>query len=194
MADPSSNIGPNIRRRRQALGLSLEALAQASGVSSTMLSEVERARKNPTVKLAYQIALSLGCSLTELLDDSEPASVSLVRASERHALLDLETSVVRHGLRPGLLELELAWYELPPHQSSGEMGPNRAGVVKLVTVLEGRAEVVLGGEVHTLDVDDSISYGPQATTEYRNPTDAPARLLLIVDRSKSLGVGRTHAD
>jgi transcriptional regulator with XRE-family HTH domain len=183
--DPSSNIGPNIRRRRQALGLSLDALAQASGVSSTMLSEVERARKNPTVKLAYQIALSLGCSLTELLDDSHAASVSLVRASERRTLLDPDTGVVRHGLRPGLLDLEVAWYELPPHQSSGQMGPNRAGVVELITVLEGRAQVVLGGEVHTLEAGDSISYGPQATTEYVNPSDAPARLLLIADRSKA---------
>ncbi|PRQ03899.1 helix-turn-helix domain-containing protein [Enhygromyxa salina] len=184
MVDPSSNIGPNIRRRRQALGLSLDALAQASGVSSTMLSEVERARKNPTVKLAYQIALSLGCSLTDLLDDSEQQSVSLVRASDRRTLLDPDTNVVRHGLRPDLLDLEIAWYELPPHRSSGQMGPNRAGVVELITVLEGRAQIVLGGEVHTLELGDSISYGPQSTTEYINPSDAPTRLLLVVDRSR----------
>jgi transcriptional regulator with XRE-family HTH domain len=189
MADPSNNIGPNIRRRRQALGLSLDALAQASGVSSTMLSEVERARKNPTVKLAYQIALSLGCSLTDLLDDSELPAVSLVRANERRTLLDPDTGVTRHGLRPSLLgfglDLEIAWYELPPQQSSGQMGPNRTGVVELITVLEGRAQVVLGGEVHTLEVGDSISYGPQSTTEYRNPGEVLARLLLIVDRSKT---------
>ncbi|KIG17770.1 Transcriptional regulator [Enhygromyxa salina] len=185
MVDPSSNIGPNIRRRRQALGLSLDALAQTSGVSSTMLSEVERGRKNPTVKLAYQIALSLGCSLTELLDNSEPASVSLVRASERRTLLDPDTEVVRHGLRPGLLDLEVAWYELPPGQSSGQIGPNRAGVVELITVLEGRAQVVLGGEVHTLEAGDSISYGPVSTTEYINPSDGPTRLFLIVDRTKA---------
>jgi XRE family transcriptional regulator, regulator of sulfur utilization len=185
MADPSNNIGPNIRRRRQALGLSLEALARASGVSSTMLSEVERARKNPTVKLAYQIAVSLRCSLTELLDDGDPMPVSLVRASERRTLLDPDSGVLRHGLRPGQLDVELAWYELPAHQSSGQIGPNRAGVVELITVLEGRAEVVLGAEVHTLAIGDSICYGPQAKIEYRNPSDALARLLLIVDRSKA---------
>lgn len=185
-ADPSSSIGGNIRRRRRALGLSLDALAQASGVSSTMLSEVERARKNPTVKLAYQIALALGCSLTELLDDSSPADVSIVRASERRTLLDPDTGVVRHGLRPRLLdrELELVWYELPPRQSSGEMGPNLAGVVELLTVTQGRARVVLGGAAHELECGDSIAYGPQTTIEYQNPGEVPARLLLLIDASK----------
>ena len=88
-----------------------------------MLSEVERARKNPTVKLAYQIALALGCSLTELLEDGAVPTVSITRASERRTLLDPDTGVVRHGLRAELLDrhLELAWYELPARQTSGEM-------------------------------------------------------------------------
>ena len=186
-ADPSSNIGRNIRHRRQALGLSLDALAQASGVSSTMLSEVERARKNPTVKLAYQIALALGCSLTELLESSARPTVSMTRASERRTLLDPDTGVVRHGLRPPLLDrhLEVAWYELPAGQSSGEMGPNLAGVVELLTVIEGRARIVLGGTAHELEPGDSIIYGPQTTTEYQNPGPEPARLMLLIDTSKA---------
>ena len=188
-ADPSTNIGRNIRHRRRALGLSLDALAQASGVSSTMLSEVERARKNPTVKLAYQIALALGCSLTELLEDGAVPTVSITRASERRTLLDPDTGVVRHGLRAELLDrhLELAWYELPARQTSGEMGPNLAGVVELLTVTEGRARIVLGGNVHELGPGDSITYGPQTTTEYQNPGDVPTKLLLLIDTSKAAG-------
>ncbi len=42
MDDPAGDIGKNIRARRRALSLSLEALARRSGVSPTMLSEVER--------------------------------------------------------------------------------------------------------------------------------------------------------
>ena len=48
--------------------MTLEALAATSGVSATMLSEVERAVKNPTVKLAWQIARAL--DLIEKQNDS----------------------------------------------------------------------------------------------------------------------------
>lgn len=187
--DPASSIGQNVRRRRQALGMSLDALATASGVSSTMLSEVERARKNPTVKLAYQIARALGCSLTDLLDESPPQPVEIVRARQRRTLLEPLTGVARHGLRSPLLDrhLEVVWYELPPGQSSGEMGANAAGMVELLTVVAGRVEVILGGEANLLEVGDSIIYGPQTTSEYRNVGEDPARILLLVDTSKVEG-------
>ena len=186
MDDPSGSIGPNIRRRRQALGLSLDALAGSSGVSSTMLSEVERGRKNPTVKLAYQIARALGCSLTDLLEDTPPVPVSRVAASERRELVDPQTGVVRHGLRPSLLDrsLEIAWYALPPGQSTGQLGANQAGVVEFLTVSSGHIEVLLGGNAHPLGPGDSITYGPQTTTEYRNAGDEPAEFLLVIDTSK----------
>ncbi|EDM77700.1 transcriptional regulator, XRE family with cupin sensor [Plesiocystis pacifica SIR-1] len=195
MHDPSSSIGKNIRSRRQALGLSLDALAQASGVSSTMLSEVERARKNPTVKLAYQIARALGCSLTDLLEDSPAVEVSIVRADQRRTLVDPDTQVVRHGLRSSLLDrnLELAWYELPAGESSGEMGANLPGMVELATVVEGSVEVVLGGRSFELELGDSITYGPQSTTEYRNPGDEPAQILLLIDTSKVHGASSKRA-
>ncbi|MFV8754216.1 helix-turn-helix domain-containing protein [Nannocystaceae bacterium ST9] len=184
--DPAANIGRNIRQRRQDLGLSLEALAETSGVSSTMLSEVERGRKNPTVKLAYQIALALGCSLTDLLDDQAGARVSIIRADQRRTLVDPGSGVVRRGLRSELVdrELELAWYELPPGESSGELRPNLPGVIEHLVVLRGRVEVVLGGTVHRLGVGDSIVYVPQTTTEYRNASSELTEILLLIDTSK----------
>ena len=186
MSDPASAIGRNIRTRRQSLGLSLDALASASGVSSTMLSEVERARKNPTVKLAYQIARALGCTLTDLLESRPPTPVAVTRAAERRTLVEPNTGVERHALASSLLDqhLELVWYSLPPHQSTDELGANVPGLVELCTVLSGAAEVVLGGKAHLLEPGDTISYGPQTTTEYRNPGDEPAEILLIIDSSK----------
>ncbi len=184
--DPAANIGRNIRQRRQDLGLSLEGLADASGVSSTMLSEVERGRKNPTVKLAYQIALALGCSLTDLLEDRPGNQVSIIRADQRRTLVDPGSGVVRRGLRSELVdrELELAWYELPPGQSSGELRPNLPGVVEHLIVTRGWIEVVLGGTAHRLGLGDSIVYGPQSTTEYRNPSGEPSEILVLIDTSK----------
>lgn len=187
MTDPAGEIGPNIRRRRQALGLSLDALARASGVSATMLSEVERSVKNPTVKLAYQVARALGCTLTDLLDEEPILPVRVIRSGERRRLVDPDSKVVRYGLASQLLgdHLEVAWYTIPPGQSSGELDANRPGVVELVTVLRGKLTFMLGGEQHTLGAGDTITYGPQTTTEYRNDGIEPCEILLLGDTSKA---------
>lgn len=185
-ADPSE-IGSGIRRRRLALGLTLDGLAEASGVSAAMLSEVERGVKNPTVKLAYQIARALGCSLGDLIKEDAAQPVELVRASERRTLVDPESGVERHGLSRGLLErgLEIVQYVLPPGASAGEMAPNRPGIVEHLTVVRGVLELVLGGESHELGPGDSVTYGPQATTEYRTRGPEPCEFLLVSDSSRA---------
>ncbi|MEM6292257.1 MAG: XRE family transcriptional regulator [Myxococcota bacterium] len=185
MTDASAEIGRNIRRRRQDLGLSLEALAHRSGVSTTMLSEVERATKNPTVKLAYQIARALGCTLTDLLQTPDQPALRLVPADERVTLVDPESGVVRHGLAEGQLGLELAWYELPPGSSSGEMAPSRGNVIELVTVIAGTLTLVLGGTARTLRSGDSATYTQSVATEYRNGGRKACTFLLLSDATRA---------
>ncbi|MEM9462936.1 MAG: XRE family transcriptional regulator [Myxococcota bacterium] len=182
----AAEIGPNIRRRRKGLGLSLEALASRSGVSATMLSEVERSAKNPTVKLAYQIARALGCSLTDLLEQPNRPALQVTAATDRVRLADPESGVVRHGLHAGQLGLELAWYALPANSSTGQMAANRQGVVELITVLEGTLTFVLGEDRQTLEPGDTATYAPTVTTEYRNEArKKKCRFLLLSDATKA---------
>jgi transcriptional regulator with XRE-family HTH domain len=167
MSHPAE-IGANVRRRRQELGLTLEQLAEGSGVSPTMLSEVERSLKNPTVKLAYQIARALGCSLTDLFEDEGAPPPVVIRAADRRSLVDPETGVERHALSPDLLRrgLELVWYVLPAGTSAGEMAPNRS-------------------EAQRLGKGDGISYGPQTTVEYRNAGRSTCEFLMLSDSTRA---------
>lgn len=187
-APEPADIGPNIRRRRMRAGLTLEQLATDSGVSVAMLSEVERSVKNPTVKLAYQIARALGCSLSDLLEDGEPSPVQVIRGDDRRTLLDAETGVARHALSPEFLRrgIELVLYEIPKRQSTGEMSPNRAGILEHVFVLEGRLTLVLGEQRLELAAGDGATYGPQVTTEYRNESSRTCRFLLCGDATRAL--------
>jgi transcriptional regulator with XRE-family HTH domain len=183
MDQSAPEIGAQIRARRRLQGLTLEALAERSGVSAAMLSEVERSVKNPTVKLAWQVARALGCTLTEILDEPGEGA-TLVRAADRRALVDQDTGIARYGVSTSLLSsaLEVATYVLPAGASTGEMTPNRAGVVEHVIVVRGRLLLGLGGEQIELTAGDHITYRPQTAVEYRAGRGS-CEFVLLSDRS-----------
>src|SRR2546430_11271957 len=86
----SQPVGPRVRALREAEGLSLRDLADRSGVSAPMLSQVERGETSPTLAVAARIAAGLELRLSQLLRLDEDGAVSVVRSAER-----------RPGGRPG---------------------------------------------------------------------------------------------
>lgn len=184
MRQSGPDVGGQIRARRRQRGLTLEGLAQRSGVSVAMLSEVERSVKNPTVRLAWQIARALGCSLTALLDEPG-APTTLVRAQDRSTLIDPETGVARYGVLTSLMHgaLEVVTYVLPAGTSSGAMPANRPGVVEHVAVARGELALRIGDDEIDLAAGDHITYGPQVVVEYRNGGSGELEFVLLSDSS-----------
>lgn len=66
-------FGKNVRRVRQAKGLTLEAMADEVGLAYSYLGEIERGRKNPTLDVVERIAEVLGADPIELLSASKPS-------------------------------------------------------------------------------------------------------------------------
>src|SRR3954454_13634720 len=75
-------FGPRVRALREAMDLSLRDLADRSGVSAPMLSQVERGETSPTLAVAERIATGLELSLSQLLRLDEGSHVAVVRAGE----------------------------------------------------------------------------------------------------------------
>src|SRR3954465_5029012 len=76
-------VGSRIRALREAMGFSLRDLAERSGVSAPMLSQVERGETSPTLTGGARIAPGLELSLSQLLRLDEGGGVTVVRAAER---------------------------------------------------------------------------------------------------------------
>src|ERR1700737_5105392 len=76
-------IGARVRALRDALSLSLRDLAERSGVSAPMLSQVERGETSPTLAVAARIAAGLELRLSQLLRLDEEGSVIVVRSGDR---------------------------------------------------------------------------------------------------------------
>jgi transcriptional regulator with XRE-family HTH domain len=179
------DLSTRIRERRLALGLTLEALAERTGVSRAMLSDIERGRKNPTVKLLAGIAEGLGCTVSALLgEDGGPPreAISVVRRSERRTLVDPRSGVERQGLAPALLHrgVEVIWYDIPPGQETGAFPPHRPGVEEHITVVAGRLRCTLAGQELTLETGDSVTFRGDIVHNFANAGPEPCRYLLII--------------
>ena len=75
-------VGENVRRRRQARGLTQEALAHEAGVALRLLKGIERGQRNPTVEMVGKIAAALGVHPGELFDDVQEREQHLARARQ----------------------------------------------------------------------------------------------------------------
>src|SRR5215475_16122701 len=80
---PAPAIGNRVRALREAMGLSLRDLAERSGVSAPMLSQVERGETSPTLAVAGKIAGGLELTLSQLLRLDEGQHVVVSRAAGR---------------------------------------------------------------------------------------------------------------
>src|SRR5689334_14676022 len=80
----NENLGRRVKKLRTDRDWSLEELAAASGVSRSMLSEIEREHANPTLSVTYRIATAFGLSLSDLIETAQPASsIHVIRSGDR---------------------------------------------------------------------------------------------------------------
>ena len=65
--DVQHRLAANLRRLRQERELSQEALADEAGIHRTYVSDLERAARNPTIRVVETLADALGVTVSELL-------------------------------------------------------------------------------------------------------------------------------
>jgi transcriptional regulator with XRE-family HTH domain len=176
-------FGVRIRRLREAMDLSLRGLADRSGVSAPMLSQVERGETSPTLAVAERIAGGLELSLSQLLRLDETDGVSVVRVADRR-----RGGSRRHAyevLTPPLpgLRAEVSLHTLAPGAATGEPGDpplHEPGSRETAVVLEGRLRFACAGVVHDLAVGDAVTFDADLPHHFENPGDEEARFHAVV--------------
>ena len=148
-------VGPRVKALRDAMDLSLRDLAERSGVSAPMLSQVERGDTTPTLAVAAKIAAGLELSLSQLLRLDEGDGVTVVRAGQRLAGGDADGhryEVLTPAL-PGQ-RAEVSLHTLAPGAATGGPGDppmHEAGSRETAVALAGSVRLVCDGVAHDLD-------------------------------------------
>jgi XRE family transcriptional regulator, regulator of sulfur utilization len=175
-------IGRRLRALRQRRQLSLEALAERSGVSVSMLSAVERGQKVPSILVMGQIATALDTSIARLVDEERAPRAIIVRAAEQRVIRD-PAGIERRSLSPVLpgVEFELMRMTLLPGVNAGTFPPHRAGSREYLAVEAGALTLVLDGTEYLLHAGDSIYHDGDCEHGYRNDADTPCTYYLAMD-------------
>lgn len=180
-ASPVPQLGATIRRLRLARSLTIQELAERSGVSAGMLSQIERDRANPSLRILSQLRDALGASISALFEEGppEPAEPPFVARANRRPRLELgylQKELLAVGSPGGMQMMVL---HLPPGADSGDH-PLMAPVEKGGLVLEGAFVLRVGGRETVLAEGDSFLFDGAQPHGFRNPSDRPARVMWIM--------------
>jgi transcriptional regulator with XRE-family HTH domain len=165
------------------MDLSLRDLADRSGVSAPMLSQVERGETSPTLALAERIAGGLELTLSQLLRLDETDGVSVVRAQERRrgGRGDHRYEVLTPPL-PGL-RAEVSLHSLAAGASTA--GPDdppmhEPGSRETAVVETGPVRFICSGATHELHDGDCVTFDADLPHHFENPGEDEARFYAVV--------------
>ncbi len=177
-------MGARVRALREAMNLSLRDLAERSGVSAPMLSQVERGETSPTLQLAARIASGLDLRLSQLLRLDEDGAVTIVRHDERRAgpAAQGHSYEVLTPPLPGQ-RAELSRHTLAPGASTGGPGDppmHEPGSRETALVEVGSLVLACDGESYLLAAGDCVTFDADLPHHFENPGTEDAVLLAVV--------------
>jgi len=184
-ATANGALGPRIRALRESMSLSLRDLADRSGVSAPMLSQVERGETSPTLQLAERIAAGLELRLSQLLRLDEDGAVTVVRRAERRKGPGRVKGHSYEILSPPLpgQRAELSRHTLAPGAITGGPGDppmHEPGSRETALVETGTVALVIDGARHELQAGDCVTFDADLPHHFENPGPDEAELLAIV--------------
>jgi transcriptional regulator with XRE-family HTH domain len=173
------DIGPRLRALRKRRGLSLRALAELGGLSANTISLVERGKTSPSVATLHRLATALGVSMTFFFEEEEQRDVVFVKADRRARTRS--GSVTMENLGSGLRDqtMEPLLVTLQPGTGSGDEGIVHVGH-EFVFCLEGGIEYEIKDDRYLLDAGDSLIFEARLPHRWRNVSDKPSAILLIL--------------
>jgi XRE family transcriptional regulator, regulator of sulfur utilization len=176
-------VGARVKSLREAMDLSLRDLAERSGVSAPMLSQVERGDTSPTLAVAQKIAAGLDLNLSQLLRLDEDRHVVIVRAGKGRTRRRRGHRV--EELTPPLpgQRADVSVHTLAPGSATGAADDppvHEPGSRETAVMIEGTAELFIDGQRHELDEGDSVTFDADLPHHFENNGETDARLVAVV--------------
>jgi transcriptional regulator with XRE-family HTH domain len=173
-------IAGRIRALRDQHGVSIEALAEKSGVSRSMISLIERGETSPTAALLDKLTAALGTTLARLFEPAGEPDTPVTRRAGQPLWRDPASGYVRRTVSPARARIQIVEVSFPAGAEVAYDTARQRRVHHQVWVLSGAIEVTVGPDTHALAAGDCLDFALDLPTRYRNRARKPARYAVVI--------------
>ena len=176
-----------VKGLRKDKGWTLERFAAISGVSRSMLSQIERGQANPTLAVACRIAQAFSISVGELVDEPWTASaIEVIRRNDPAFLYRSDSQCKIRTLSPLNMEKNIEFYELSISVGAQlKSAAHFEGAREFITVEKGSVEITAGVDTSQLNEGDSAHYRGDIAHNITNTAAVEAVCFLVVFKVKA---------
>ena len=174
-------IGENLKKIRSSRGLSLDAVSSITGVSKTMLSQIERSESVPTVATVSKIANGLKLRFDDLLENSKDLYCDIKKISDISPVIDNGGKIQRYCLFPFSRSsgFEIFYCVIKPGcDHSSETHQN--GRTEYMMVAQGELDLITDSHTFHLEKGSSIAFDASKSHQYINHTDQDAIVYFVL--------------
>lgn len=178
--DVTSVVAVNTKRIREQKKLTLDAAAEATGVSRSMLAQIEKGDVNPTISVLWKIANGYKVSFTSLVERKND-TISIIRQADAEPLKEDDGRYLNYPVFPFDEKTLFETYRIviePTGTLSAE--PHLNGTEEYITVFAGQVEITVADENFQLSKGDSIRFHANVPHSYRNMGIERAELSMLI--------------
>jgi XRE family transcriptional regulator, regulator of sulfur utilization len=173
-------LGQNLRTFREDKKLSLDKVAELTGVSKAMLGQIERGESSPTITTVWKIANGLKISFTSLLQKPAVHSV-LISKNEIQPLIEDDGRYRVYPFFPVETDRRFEVYSVEMDKSALlHAEPHMEGTQEFVTVFDGELTLTVDDNHYTVKSGDSIRFRADVPHVYHNEGDALVRVSMVI--------------
>lgn len=173
------DVGARLQNIRKLKGLSQRELAKRAGVTNSTISMIEKNSVSPSISSLKKVLSGIPMSLVEFFSldaEQDNATQVVYRASELIDISDGAVSMRLIGKAHPDRAIAFLAETYPPGTDTGEEMLVHEGE-EAGMLVEGRLELTVNGQVHVLESGDSYYFDSSRPHRFRNPFDAPAKLI-----------------
>ena len=173
-------VAKNIRRLREEKKLSMDELVRLSGVSKSMLAQIERGDGNPTISTLWKISNGMKVPF-DALTVRPKSPYEIVKTSDIQPLLEDGGKVKNFSLFPDNENRRFAVYYLELDEGSyWESEPHLKGTSEFITIYTGKIQIHAGGQDFIVEKGESIRFEADTAHSYKNVGNETAILHMIL--------------
>jgi transcriptional regulator with XRE-family HTH domain len=177
-------LGEKLREIRTLRGLQQRELAARAGLTSSLISQVERDRLSPSIATLRKLAQVLDVPVSQFFEERTNGKISILRRAEQ-AVLRFDGSseqwaVLASGLVRGKIRAVVATLGPKEVAASGDKIVVDPGQMKLCYIIQGQVAIHYNGERFVLNQGDSAYLDGGVDHRWENPGRKTAKALWVI--------------